>query len=85
MGFFYSARPAMAELRVEVPNDELAVLDGYCSATSESRTDVIRSLLAQWSNRKLHEATVILRVAGRTPTPSESGRSPVGAGPDSRR
>lgn len=68
----------MAEIRVEVPNEELAVLDGYCSATSESRTDVIRELLADWSNRKLHEATVILRVAGRTPIGSESGRSLTG-------
>lgn len=68
----------MAEIRVEVPNDELAVLDGYCSATSESRTDVIRELLAAWSEKKLHEATVILRVAGRNPVGSESGRSPVG-------
>lgn len=68
----------MAEIRVEVPNEELAVLDGYCSATSENRTDVIRGLLAEWSNRKLHEATVILRVAGRNPVGSESGRSTPG-------
>lgn len=68
----------MAEIRVEVPNEELGVLDGYCSATSESRTDVIRKLLQEWSNRKLHEATVILRVAGRNPVGSESGRSVTG-------
>lgn len=70
----------MAEIRVEIPNDELAVLDGYCSATSESRTDVIRELLAEWSERKFHEATVILRVAGRNPVLSESGRSVTGVG-----
>ena len=68
----------MAEIRVEVPNEELAVLDGYCSATSVGRTDVIRELLAQWSERKLHEATIILRVAGRTPVVPESGRSHYG-------
>ena len=39
----------MAEIRVEVPDEHLAVLDGYCSATSESRTDVIKELLAEWS------------------------------------
>ena len=59
----------MAEIRVEVPDEHLAVLDGYCSATSESRTDVIKELLAEWSKRKLHEASVILRVAGRNPIP----------------
>ena len=68
----------MAEIRVEIPNDELAVLDGYCSATGGSRTDVMRELLAAWAERKLHEATIILRVAGRTPIGSESGRSGTG-------
>lgn len=71
----------MAEIRVEVPDEHLAVLDGYCSATSESRTDVIKALLAEWSKRKLHEANVILRVAGRNPTRSEPDRSPTGTLP----
>ncbi len=65
----------MAEIRVEVPNDELAVLDGYCSATGKNRTDVIRSLLHQWADRKFHEATIILRVAGHNPVAQETGRS----------
>ena len=65
----------MAEIRVELPDGDLAVLDGYCSATSKSRTDVIRSLLAEWSKRKHHEALVILRVAGSNPMVSESDRS----------
>ena len=71
----------MAEIRVEVPNEELAVLDGYCSATSANRTDILRGLLKEWSDRKFHEATVILRVAGRNPTPPESDRSGTGKAP----
>lgn len=71
----------MAEIRVEVPNDELAVLDGYCSATSASRTDIIRGLLREWSDRKFHEATVIMRVAGRNPTLPECDRSTPGKAP----
>ena len=67
----------MAEIRVEVDDDELAVLDGFCSATGTGRTAVIRELLKAWSDKKLHEATLILRVAGRNPTLSESGRSPT--------
>lgn len=67
----------MAEIRVEVPDDELAVLDGYCSATGTGRTAIIRALVKEWSDRKLHEATLILRVAGRNPTVSEPGRSPT--------
>jgi len=71
----------MAEIRVEVPNEELAVLDGYCSATSANRTDILRGLLKEWSDRKFHEATIILRVAGRNPTVSESDRSATGKAP----
>lgn len=75
----------MAEIRFEVPNDELAVLDGFCSATSANRTDIIRGLLREWSERKLHEATVILRVAGRNPTMPECDRSHTGVTPESAR
>lgn len=64
----------MPEVRVEVPNEDLSVLDGYCSATGKSRTDVIKSLLSDWSQRKLHEATIVLRVAGRNPVAPESDR-----------
>lgn len=71
----------MAEIRVEVPDEHLAVLDAYCSASSESRTDVIKELLAAWSKQKFHEATLILRVAGRNPVGLELGRSPTGVSP----
>lgn len=73
----------MAEIRVEVPDEHLAVLeavlDAYCSASSESRTDVIKQLLAVWSKQKFHEATLILRVAGRNPTPLRSDSGHTGA------
>lgn len=68
----------MPEVRVEIPADDLAVLDGYCSATGKSRTDIIKGLLADWSERKLHEATIVLRVARRNPTRSECDRSVTG-------
>lgn len=55
------------ELRVEVDADELGVLDGYVQATGKSRTDVVRQLLREWSDKKLHEATLICRVAGVNP------------------
>lgn len=62
------------EIRVEVDSDEVAVLDGYCSATGKKRTEVIRTLLKQWSDSKLHEATLILRVAGHIPTKPAADR-----------
>jgi hypothetical protein len=62
------------ELRVEIPTEDMAVIDGYCSGTGKSRTDVIREVLAEWSQRQLHVATVICRVAGRNPFDPEGGR-----------
>lgn len=63
------------ELRVEVPRDELSVLDGYCSATGRDRTDVLRQVLREWSEKQLHVATVIVRVAGGNPPQSERDRT----------
>jgi hypothetical protein len=66
------------EVRFEMERDALSVLDGYCQATGKSRVDVMRSLLADWSDKKRHEAILICRVAGLNPTESESHRaSPV--------
>ena len=64
----------MPEIRWEASQDEVAVLDGYCSANGIDRSKVMRNLLKEWSDKKLHEATMILRVAGRNPTDPEAGR-----------
>lgn len=63
------------EVRFEVQREEVAVLDGYCQGTGQDRTRVMRRILREWSDSKLHEATVVLRVAGRNPVPSEAGRA----------
>ena len=63
-----------AEIRFEAPSLDLAVLDGYCNATGKTRTDVMRALLGEWSRDRLHEATVICRVAGVNPMASEGDR-----------
>jgi hypothetical protein len=65
----------MPEIRLEMPNESIAVLDGYCSATGKNRTDVIRSLLKEWSDKKLHEAILICRVTGSNPTAPEADRT----------
>lgn len=66
----------MPEVRIELATDEVAVLDGYCSATGKNRTDVIRGLLGDWSKSKLHEAIMICRVAGANPTAPDTDRNP---------
>lgn len=58
------------EIRIEVPLDETRVLDGVCQATGRSRTDVVREILREWSDKQLHVATIVCRVAGRHPTAS---------------
>lgn len=70
------SKPANStEVRLEFADADLSVLDGYCQATGKCRTDVFRQLLREWSERKLHEATLILRVANRNPVEPESRRS----------
>lgn len=63
-----------SELRFEVPTDELAVLDGYCQATGADRTHVLKQIIADWSGKQLHVATLICRVAGVNPTDPEPNR-----------
>lgn len=62
------------EVRFEVASDEVGVLDGYCQASGQSRADVLRRLLGEWSEKKLHESMLICRVAGVNPHASEGGR-----------
>jgi len=67
---------AVTELRVEVEKDELTVLDAYVNATGKSRAGVIRLLLKQWSEAKLHESILVCRVARINPTDPEPSRIP---------
>lgn len=64
----------ITELRVELPAEEMAVIDGHCQATGTDRTKIVREILRKWSELELHRATVILRVAGRNPTTPETHR-----------
>lgn len=64
-----------SELRCEMPKEELTVLDGVCNGEDRSRTDVVREILAEWSAKKLHAATVVCRLAGVNPMRSDDARS----------
>ena len=63
----------MPEIRFEAKKHSVAVLDGYCSATGKCRTEFMNGLLDAWAMEKMHEATVVLRVAGGIPTPPADG------------
>ena len=64
----------MPEVRFEAKESTVAVLDGYCSATGKCRTAFINQLLEDWAMQKLHEASVVCRVAGINPIASETPR-----------
>ena len=63
----------MPEVRFEAKESTVAVLDGY-SATGKCRTAFINQLLEDWAMQKLHEASVVCRVAGINPMESEGNR-----------
>ena len=62
------------EISFEVSPEEVAVLDGYCSAKNLKRTQVYRKILREWSEEQHRVATVIIRVAGVKPEASEARR-----------
>ena len=64
----------MPEIRFEAEAETVAVIDGYCSATGKCRAEFINLLLKQWAKQKLHEASVVMRVAGGNPTKPEDER-----------
>ena len=66
---------AKTEVRFEVESEELSVIDGFCSATDKCRTEIIKSILSEWSEKKLHESILVCRVAGVNPMASDTHRS----------
>jgi hypothetical protein len=68
------ARDDDSEIRFMAPVQDVRVLDGYCHGSGRDRTGTMREILHEWAERKLHEATMIVRVAGGNPTPPDGGR-----------
>lgn len=68
----------MSEIRFELSDEILQVLDGYCNATGRNRTDVIREHMKGWADQKLHEAIVIMRTTGINPHSPDTSRSQSG-------
>lgn len=69
-----AAKDTKTEIAFEVEREECAVLDGYCNARGVSRTVVMRRLLKEWSDEKLHEAVSIVRTTGVNPAAPGSRR-----------
>ncbi len=62
------------EIRLEMPRDEIAVLDGFVNATGDSRAEVIRGILGEWSAKQRRIAISVCRTAGINPRDADTGR-----------
>lgn len=70
------------EIRFEVEQDDVAVLDGYCQGGGLDRATVMRRILREWSERVLHQSMVVCRTTGRNPFATERRRNAGGAAPE---
>lgn len=53
----------LIELRGEVQRDTMDVVDAVVQATpGASRMSVVREILANWAEQKIHESTLVQRV-----------------------
>ena len=62
------------ELRGEYPKDLIDVIDAVSAAKRISRTELVGLVLAEWAEKKVHEATLIHRVTRGNPVWTDSDR-----------
>lgn len=63
--------PTRIELRGDVARDITDVLDAVARARRCSRMEVVEKVLAEWASSKVHESTLVLRLARRDGTMRE--------------
>ena len=80
--FIVSWKTDMCEIRFEMDDHDMAVIDAFCSATGRCRTEVVREILGAWAEKKIHESMLVMRVAGRNPVRSESHSGATGRWPE---
>ncbi len=59
------ADPSRVELRGDIDRDVADVLDAVAKARRVSRMEVVAAVLGEWAKDKLHESTLVLRLARR--------------------
>lgn len=64
----------MSEVRIDIDAEELAIMDGYISASGSNRKEIITELVRKWSADKLHESIIVCRMARVNPLEMESDR-----------
>ena len=66
-------RADSTELRLDAPNELIAVLDGISMAQRLTRNQLVLRVLHDWADARVHEANVLAKVAGINPQRAESG------------
>ncbi len=69
------ADPAAVELRAMCPREIVDALDAVSMHRKISRTELLVQVLAAWRDDRIHEASVLMAVAGRNPVASDAGRN----------
>ncbi len=59
------------ELRGECPREIINVLDAVSMARDITRTALVNEILGEFTKKKLHESSLVLRLAGGNPSASE--------------
>lgn len=69
---------ATAELRGECPRWIINVLDAVSMAsdTTPNRTALVNQILGEWAKKKMHEASLVNKLAGVTTDAPEADRRP---------
>lgn len=64
----------MVELRGECPRNTVNVLDAVSMARDQTRTSLVNEILGEWAAKRVHEASLVQRIAGCNPAlPDISG------------
>lgn len=53
---------AIVEVRGGLPREVVEVIDAVAIAERADRMQIIRRVMAEWANAKVHEASLIMRV-----------------------
>lgn len=53
------------EIRVDLEREYSDVIDAVAKAKGISRTQIVLKILREWSEEKVHESTLVLRLAKR--------------------
>ena len=63
----------LRDLRAKITPEADQVLEAVSRASGKDKSELVREVLHEWSARKLHEATLIHRLAHREGTEGRGG------------